>query len=186
MPLTKLLGQALSICGACVALYGASALATPGRPLSEPELAAIKATVLPDGAGLPVGSGTAGAGRAVYARHCQACHGPEGRGGINDVLAGGQGTLASTQPQKTLGSYWPRATTVFDYVRRAMPYPTPGILSADELYAVTAYLLYLNDIIGEQVTLDADSLPQVVMPNAEGFESAWPLGPVGVSPTSDE
>ena len=127
----------------------------------------------PDGAGLPPGSGTATQGAEVYKTKCIACHGPEGANGVNDRLAGGQGTLKSATPVKTIGSYWPYATTVFDYVRRAMPYPAPHSLSDGEVYAVTAYLLHLNGIIGADDAMDATSLPKVKMPNRGGFSSAF-------------
>jgi cytochrome c len=110
----------------------------------------------------------------VYATKCLACHGPEGANGVNDRLVGGQGTLTSATPVKTIGSYWPYATTVFDYVRRAMPYPAPHSLSDAEAYAVTAYLLHLNGIIGADDVMDATSLPKVKMPNRDGFRSAIP------------
>ena len=140
-----------------------------GEELSAAEVAAIDYNVMPDGDGLPQGSGTAAAGRDVYLRNCLACHGENGSGGINDVLSGGHGSIKGPRPQKTLGSYWPYATTVFDYVRRAMPLTSPGILSDDELYAVTAYLLYINDIIAEDAEMNADSLPRVEMPNRDNF-----------------
>ena len=126
----------------------------------------------PDGAGLPPGSGTPKQGAEVYATKCVACHGAEGANGINDRLVGGQGTLTSATPVKTIGSYWPYATTVFDYVRRAMPYPAPHSLSDAEAYAVTAYLLHLNGIIGADDLMDATSLPKVKMPNRGGFKAA--------------
>lgn len=146
-----------------------------GREVDTKTIAALDIAVLPNGDGLPEGSGTAAAGVKVYRQHCQACHGKEGIGGINDRLAGGQGSLTSKRPVKTVGSFWPYASTIFDFVRRAMPYQTPGTLSNDELYAVTAYLLYLNGIIGEQDELDAESLPRVKMPNREGF--VWAYAP---------
>jgi len=145
-----------------------------GKPLDAATLADLDFTVLPDGDGLPAGSGTALAGRKVYEQYCQACHGENGSGGANDALAGGRGSLRSNAPQKTVGSYWPYATTVFDYIRRAMPLPSPGVLTDDEIYAVTAYILYLNDIISEDAAMTATSLPAVRMPNREGFIRAWP------------
>jgi len=105
----------------------------------------------------------------VYQQYCFACHGERGSNGVNDALAGGHGSLTSDQPQKTVGSYWPYATTVFDYVRRAMPLTSPGLLSNDELYAVTAYLLFINDIVDESHEIDAESLPAVKMPNRDNF-----------------
>lgn len=147
-----------------------------GEPVDDDTLAGIDYTILPNGDGLPDGSGTAAEGAVVYQQNCLACHGEGGTGGINDALAGGQDSLTSDKPEKTIGSYWPYATTVFDYVRRAMPLPSPGVLSDDELYAVTAYLLYLNGIIGEQQEMNAQSLPLVKMPNRDGFDWAWEGG----------
>ena len=143
-----------------------------GVPASAEEIAAMDISVGPDGAGLPPGSGTPKQGAAVYAAKCIVCHGPEGANGVNDRLVGGQGTLTGATPVKTIGSYWPYATTVFDYVRRAMPYPAPHSLSDAEAYAVTAYLLHLNGIIGADDVMDAKSLPKVKMPNQAGFISA--------------
>jgi len=140
-----------------------------GVPVSAEEIAAMDISIGPDGAGLPTGSGTPKQGAEVYAAKCIVCHGPEGANGVNDRLAGGQGTLTSATPVKTIGSYWPYATTVFDYVRRAMPYPTPHSLSDGEAYAVTAYLLHLNGIIGADDVMDATSLAKVKMPNQAGF-----------------
>jgi cytochrome c len=105
----------------------------------------------------------------VYAAKCQTCHGPKGAGKPGDPLVGGKGTLASASPLRTVGSYWPYATTLFDYTRRAMPTTAPRTLTADEVYAVTAYILYLNGIIDQTHTLDARTLPQVKMPNRDGF-----------------
>ena len=145
-----------------------------GAPVSPAEIAAMDLSIGPDGAGLPSGSGTAKQGAEVYATKCIACHGPEGSNGVNDRLVGGQGTLTSASPLKTIGSYWPYATTVFDYVRRAMPYPAPHSLTDSEAYAVTAYLLHLNGVIGADDVMDATSLPRVKMPNRDKFTSAIP------------
>jgi len=144
-----------------------------GTPISEADIAAMDVSIGPDGAGLPAGSGTPKQGAEVYATKCIACHGTEGANGVNDRLVGGQGTLTSATPVKTIGSYWPYATTVFDYVRRAMPYPAPHSLSDAEAYALTAYLLHLNGIIGADDVMDATSLPKVKMPNRGGFSSAF-------------
>jgi cytochrome c len=127
----------------------------------------------PDGAGLPPGSGTAAAGKTVYEAKCLACHGVDGAGQPNDRLAGGQGTLREAAPIRTIGSYWPYATTVFDYVRRAMPYVTPHSLTPDETYALTAYLLALNGVIEQDAVMDATTLPKVVMPNRANFDSEY-------------
>ena len=143
-----------------------------GVPASAADIAAMDVSIGPDGAGLPPGSGTSKQGAEVYATKCIACHGPEGANGVNDRLVGGQGTLPNATPVKTIGSYWPYATTVFDYVRRAMPYPAPHSLTDAEAYAVTAYLLHLNGIIGADDVMDATSLPKVKMPNRGGFSSA--------------
>jgi S-disulfanyl-L-cysteine oxidoreductase SoxD len=124
---------------------------------------------LPDGAGLPQGAGTVAQGKSVYENNCEACHGAKGVGGIKDRLVGGQGTLATDKPIKTVGSYWPYATTLFDYIRRAMPYTNPGSLSADDTYSVAAYLLYLNGILPEDGKLDRATLPNIRMPNRDGF-----------------
>jgi len=144
-----------------------------GVPPSAAEIAAMDVSVGPDGTGLPPGSGTPKQGAEVYTTKCIACHGPEGANGVNDRLVGGQGSLKGAAPVKTIGSYWPYATTVFDYVRRAMPYPAPHSLSDAEVYAVTAYLLHLNGIIGADDVMDATSLPKVKMPNRSGFNSAF-------------
>lgn len=140
-----------------------------GRAADQATLTAFRASIGPDGAGLPPGSGDATSGAPIYAQQCQSCHGPEGRGGPNGALVGGRGSLTSEEPLKTVGSYWPYATTVFDYVRRAMPYHAPGTLSDDEVYAVTAYLLHHNGIIGPEQEMNRQTLPQVVMPNRDGF-----------------
>ena len=145
-----------------------------GVPVSEAEVTAVDLVIMPDGRGLPAGSGDAHQGLGVYQRECRICHGDGGEGGPNDRLTGGVGSLTTAAPVKTIGSYWPYATTVFDYVRRAMPYHLPGSLSADEAYAVTAYLLSENGVIERDLVLDARSLPAVQMPNREGFTWAWP------------
>ena len=140
-----------------------------GRPPTAEELKAIDIEVLPDGRGLPGGSGTAERGKIVYANRCVTCHGATGKEGPQDVLVGGQGTLASGKPLKTVGSYWPYATTLWDYINRAMPFDHPGTLPPDDVYATTAYLLYINGIVGEREVMDAATLPRVPMPNRDGF-----------------
>jgi cytochrome c len=154
------------------ASLAASAADSPnlGRAATADEIAAWDISIGPDGAGLPAGSGTAKQGEAVYAAKCLACHGEKGAGKPNDQLVGGQGTIAGDKAAvKTVGSYWPYATTVFDYVRRAMPYTESKSLSPDEVYAVAAYILNLNGVIGEADTMDPQTLPKVKMPNREGF-----------------
>jgi len=145
-----------------------------GRAATPTEVAGWDISIGPDGTGLPPGSGTPAKGANVYVQKCQACHGEKGAGTPNDRLVGGQGTLASQTPVKTIGSYWPYATTVFDYVRRAMPYAQPLSLTDDEVYAVTAYLLYQNGIIGERDVIDAKTLPAVKMPNRDNFIPMYP------------
>ena len=130
----------------------------------------------PEGKELPPGSGTAADGAKIYAAQCAACHGKTGKEGPNDVLVGGQGTLNTSKPVKTVGSYWPYATTLFDYVRRAMPMPAPKSLTNDEVYAVSAYLLNLNGIIGANDVMNAQTLPKVAMPNKDGF-TPFPRSP---------
>ena len=153
-------------------ISGAAAAEGPnlGRVAGPEELAAWDISIAPDGVGLPPGKGTPQQGEAVYVAKCLVCHGEKGAGKPNDALVGGRGTLAGNQaPNKTVGSFWPYATTLFDYVRRAMPLNESKSLSSDELYAVVAYLLLLNGIIGETETIDAQALPKVRMPNADGF-----------------
>ena len=145
-----------------------------GEPISAGDIARSDISIPPSGAGLPKGSGTAREGARVYEQKCQSCHGPKGAGKPADALAGGMGTLASKTPMRTVGSYWPYATTLFDYVRRAMPLNNPLSLTDDETYAVSAYVLFINGIIGEDVAMNAQSLPQVKMPNRDGFISDWP------------
>lgn len=140
-----------------------------GTPLTDSQLAAWNIDVAPDGRGLPAGSGDVATGARVFAAQCAACHGARGEGGLGDPLVGGHGTLASAKPKRSVGSYWPYATTLFDYIRRAMPYNAPESLSADEVYAVSAFLLNQNGIVPANTRLDAASLPRVVMPNRDGF-----------------
>jgi cytochrome c len=148
-----------------------------GRAASPSEVAAWDVSIPPDGTGLPPGHGTSGQGAIVYEQKCQNCHGERGAGQPNDRLVGGHGTLVSKSPVRTVGSYWPYATTVFDYVRRAMPYTQSHSLSDDEVYAVTAYLLHLNGIIGESDVMNAETLPKVKMPNRDQFIIAYPTRP---------
>ncbi|MFM0686260.1 MULTISPECIES: c-type cytochrome [Paraburkholderia] len=140
-----------------------------GAPLTEQAIAAWNIDVAPDGRGLPAGSGDVATGAHVFAAKCAACHGAHGEGGLGDPLVGGQGTLSSAKPKRTVGSYWPYATTLFDYIRRAMPYNAPQSLSADEVYALSAFLLNQNGIVPADTRLDAASLPRVAMPNRDGF-----------------
>ncbi len=133
------------------------------------QLAAMDTSIPPSGAGLPAGSGTVAQGAKVYVAKCESCHGPKGVGKPADALVGGIGSLTSGKPMRTVGSYWPYATTFFDYVRRAMPTNAPFTLTDDEVYAVTAYVLNLNGIVPESAVMNAQTLPQVKMPNRDGF-----------------
>ena len=167
-------GYALAVLtAACATTDGGSPVPTAGpgfgRVATAQEVAAMDISIPPSGAGLPAGSGTAKQGEAVYLAQCQACHGPKGAGKPADVLVGGIGSLATEKPVRTVGSYWPYATTLFDYTRRSMPANKPLSLSNAEVYAVTAYLLYLNGIIAENAEMNAQTLPQVRMPNRDGF-----------------
>ena len=142
-----------------------------GRTPSGEEIRAWDISIGPDGKELPPGSGTAKEGAKLYARQCAGCHGPTGAEGTSAPrLVGGKGTLANPlAPVKTVGSYWPFATSIWDYINRAMPRNKPGSLQADEVYALTAFLLYKNDLIQESDVIDAKSLPKIPMPNRNGF-----------------
>jgi cytochrome c len=142
-----------------------------GHTPSPDDLKKVDIEILPDGRGLPAGSGTAARGKEVYAQRCSTCHGPTGKEGPQDVLVGGKGSLATPKPLKTVGSYWPYATTLWDYIRRGMPFDHPGTLSNDDIYAVTAYVLYLNDVVQEHDVMSQSTLPSIQMPNRNGFVS---------------
>jgi cytochrome c len=143
-----------------------------GAPATDADLKRFTSP-LPDGRGLPAGSGTVAQGRTIYAESCASCHGQKLEGGIGDKLIGGRGSLVNNDPKKppvkTVESYWPYATTLFDYIKRAMPMNAPGSLTDDQVYAVSAYILSQAKIVGEDATLDAKSLAAVKMPNRDGF-----------------
>ncbi len=144
-----------------------------GKPVSPADVTAWDISIGPDGVGLPPGSGTPAQGAIVYAQKCALCHGDKGQGGPNARLVGGQ--ITGPGPVvKTVGSYWPYATTLFDFVRRAMPWTEPKTLTNDEVYAVSAYVLQLNGIIGENDVMDAKTLAAVKMPNRDGFIPLYP------------
>jgi cytochrome c len=140
-----------------------------GRVATAAEVAAADISIAPSGAGLPSGSGSARAGAAVYAAKCESCHGAKGVGKPADPLVGGVGTLAQANAIRTVASYWPYATTLFDYIRRAMPTTAPLSLGNDEVYAVTAYVLNLGGVVAEDAVMNAETLPRVRMPNRDGF-----------------
>jgi cytochrome c len=142
-----------------------------GRTPTAEEVKAWDLTIPPDGQGLPPGSGTAVLGRPIYEERCASCHGEKGEDPKYNRLVGGQGTLATDKPVRTIGSFWQYATTLWSYIRRAQPVDDPGSLTPDQVYAVTAYLLHLNGIIGAQEVMDVKTLPLVKMPNRDGFVS---------------
>jgi cytochrome c len=142
-----------------------------GRPPTPDEIRNLGSAIAPDGTGLPAGSGSVAAGRELFAAQCARCHGPMGEGGVGARLVGGQGTLATPRPLKTVGSFWPYATTLWDYVNRAMPFDRPGLLSPPEVYAAVAYVLHLNGLVTEDQVMDGATLPKVKMPNRDGFVS---------------
>src|ERR1700744_6180617 len=159
---------AMAMCGAVLAAerYDFGRVATPE------EIKGWDIDISPDGAGLPPGRGSVSQGEAIFAEKCAACHGAHGQGKPMDQLVGGVGTLRDKKPEKTVGSFWPYATTLFDFVRRAMPLNAPQSLSPDEVYAVSAYLLFLNGIVPQDTTLDSETLAKIQMPNRDGFVSA--------------
>ena len=140
-----------------------------GTQVDESELATRDTLVFPDGSGLPEGRGNVETGSRLYVQHCLLCHGPNARGGSGEELSGGIADLTRDPPDQTIGTYWPFATTLFDFIRRAMPMHLPGILSNDDAYALTAYLLHENGILPVDARLDAESLKNVRMPNRDGF-----------------
>jgi cytochrome c len=140
-----------------------------GQPATADEIRLWNIDVAPSGEGLPPGRGTVSQGAAVYAAKCAKCHGASGTEGPMDRLVGGRQTLASGAPIKTVGSYWPYPTTLYDYIRRAMPFDAPQSLTPDEVYSLTAWLLHQNGIIAKDVVIDAVTLPAIQMPNRHGF-----------------
>jgi S-disulfanyl-L-cysteine oxidoreductase SoxD len=140
-----------------------------GRAATEAEIAGWNIDIGRNGENLPPGSGTVGHGREVFAQQCAACHGEKGEGGVGERLVGGQGTIATPKPIKTVGSFWPYAPTLFDYVRRAMPQNAPQSLSNEDVYAVSAYILNMNGLLPADATLDAKTLSAIKMPNRAMF-----------------
>jgi S-disulfanyl-L-cysteine oxidoreductase SoxD len=140
-----------------------------GKPVSEADLALWDISIGPDGKGLPPGSGTPAQGAVIFAQKCEACHGKDGNGGTNATLVNAPG-----KSDRTMALYVPNATTIFDFTRRAMPWPQPKTLTNDETYALTAFILAGNKIIGENDAMNAETLPKVQMPNRNGFVSKYP------------
>ena len=168
------------IAAALILVTSASFAATPappklGRPATPDEIARIDISIPPDGKGLPSGSGSVAQGAMVFAQKCAVCHGANAEGTPSgDRLVGGIGSLNSANPVKTVGSYWPYATMVFDFVRRAMPWNAPKSLTNDEVYATVAYILSLNGIIKDTDVLNKDTIMKVQMPNRDGFIDLYP------------
>ena len=148
-----------------------------GRVATEADVALLDISIRPDGAGLPPGRGTVQEGALIFGPRCASCHGPRGRGGRGGRLSGGVGTLGGPDPIKTVNSYWPYATTLFDYIRRAMPLYEPQSLTDAEVYALVAYILMQARIIEPTDVMDANTLPQDRMPNRDGFVEWWPDPP---------
>jgi mono/diheme cytochrome c family protein len=140
-----------------------------GEHATTADIAAHNTMVFPGGEGLPQGRGNAVVGEKLYLHHCVVCHGPNGRGGSGGELAGGHNALTSEFPDQNIGTYWPYATTLFDFIRRAMPMNSPGSLNDDEVYALTAYLLFENGLLAPDAVLDATTLAAIKMPNRNGF-----------------
>jgi S-disulfanyl-L-cysteine oxidoreductase SoxD len=148
-----------------------------GKPLSETDIKQWDIAVLPDGTNLPPGSGTPAKGAIIFAEKCSACHGEAGKGGVAPyypALVGGQPLTNGIDTVKTIANYYAYATTIFDYTRRAMPYNVPRSLTDEEVYSLTAYILALNKLIGDNDVLDAKTLPQVKMPNRDNFIMPYP------------
>jgi S-disulfanyl-L-cysteine oxidoreductase SoxD len=168
-------GKRLVIVTSLVLMAGGAAAAMAadlpglGKPVSESDLALWDLSIGPDGRGLPPGSGTPAQGAAIYAQKCEACHGKDGQGGTNAALANAPG-----KSDRTMALYVPNATTIFDFTRRAMPWPQPKSLTTDEVYALTAYILARNKVIGENDAMNAETLPKVQMPNRNAFVSRYP------------
>jgi mono/diheme cytochrome c family protein len=145
-----------------------------GKPLTAAELAAWDISIQPDGAGLPPGGGTPAQGARVYAVKCANCHGENGKGGISAALVGGAPLTNGIETTKTIANFWGYSTTVFDFIRRAMPWQQPRSLTNDEVYALSAYIFSINKLIGEKDTMNAETLPKVKMPNRDGFIIRFP------------
>jgi S-disulfanyl-L-cysteine oxidoreductase SoxD len=157
---------------------GAAYAQTPkfGKPISEADIAAWDISVSPDGTGLPPGSGTSAQGAKIYAEKCLVCHGDKGTGKPYAALVGGGPLTNGIDTPKTIANFWGYSTIIFDFIRRAMPFQAPRTLTNDEVYALTAYLLALNKLIGENDVMNAKTLPQVQMPNRDGFIIRFPDG----------
>ena len=161
-------------------LFAATATAslaeTPhlGKPLDEAAIANWDISISPDGTGLPKGSGTPAQGAPIFAEKCAACHGDNGKGGVAAAVVSDRQLNGISASQKTIKNFWPYATTIFDFIRRAMPFTAPRSLSDDEVYALTAYILAANKLIGADDVMNAETLPKVNMPNRDNFIIRFP------------
>lgn len=165
-----LLAAVLGLMGALPVLAEGPGL---GKPADPAVIRMMDLTILPDGKDLPAGRGSVSEGKLIYEAKCLACHGVGGQGQPMDRLTGGVGSLATPAPVKTVNSYWPFATSLFDYIRRAMPLTTPQTLQPDEVYGVVAYILSIDGVVKPDAVLDARTLPAVQMPNRDGFLNWW-------------
>jgi cytochrome c len=167
-------GLALSIAAGAAFAEGPNS----GKPIDPADIAAWDITIEPDGAGLPPGAGTPVQGARLYAEQCAQCHGPDGKGGVTGVnaapLVGSEPITDISAAIKRIANFWPYATTLFDYIRRAMPWQQPMTLANNDVYALTAYILAQNKLIGENDTMNAQTLPRVRMPNRDGFIVRFP------------
>jgi len=145
-----------------------------GVEIAPGDLAAWDISVFPDGRGLPAGQGTAAGGAVIFAQKCAACHGENGKGATNSALINDRKLTSIDAAEKTIPNFWPYATTLFDYIRRSMPWQLPRSLSSDEVYALTAFILARNHLIAEDAVMNAQTLPQVRMPNRNGFIDRFP------------
>jgi hypothetical protein len=171
MSMRRHLALAISLVISVDLARGDEALKAPhlGAPMTPAEVSRWDRTIFPDGRGLPPGGGTAKEGRSLYAERCASCHGARGEGATAEDLIGPPTPPTRDNPNKTIGAYWPFATTVFDFISRSMPPAAPGSLSADEVYALTAFLLAANGVIKEDEAMTGLTLPKVIMPNRNGF-----------------
>ena len=146
-----------------------------GMAISAEELQSYEIGIMPNGDGLPDGSGSVKQGKQIYQQQCLVCHGERGIGNTGEQLAGAVNKLTDEWPEKTIGTYWPYATTLFDFTRRSMPMTQPGSLTNEQTYAVVAYMLYLNNLVDETAVMDADAIKNFQMPNRDGFIPIYEL-----------
>ena len=176
--LPLLLASAISFGGAALASQAKNGLGAPvglGQPITEQDVKPWNLTILPDGTNLPPGSGTASAGAQIFAQQCAACHGEGGKGAKNPALITDQPLKGhGIEANKTIKNFWEHPTVLFDYIRRAMPWPAPRTLTNDQVYALVAYILAGNKLIPQDETMDAKTLPKVKMPNAGNFIIRFP------------